>query len=191
MPINEIQKLKNKAKLLQKAKKRAGISLPLRVVFQTLAKAAGFASWRDLKANLKENPDFFPAGASAFWKVWYASYGEAVAHLTERGWYLLPYRKQFFVCEAEYLAFLGMEANDPDLLKVGPNIAEPKDRAAWESLKRKFRRPYVFHLILHPRLGFWSASGVLFCRSASIAARRSAPSLGWSFPGRAPSSCPR
>ena len=38
--------------------------------------------------------------------------------------------------------------------------------------------------MLHPTLGYWSADGAWPARTASAAATRSAPVIGWPFPGR-------
>src|SRR3989338_7632133 len=48
-----------------------------------------------------------------------------------------------------------------------------------------------FHLILHPMLGFWSGLTGRSVNTASMAALRSRPVRGLSFPGRLSSSCPR
>ena len=133
----EIEKLKSKAKLLQKSKRRAGLRLRLKDAFRTIARAAGFSDWRDLKDSVEATGDFCPPGASAFWKTWFASYPEAKAYLAAHGGYLLPYRKQFFVCEAAYVHFLGIPEGDADLAKVGANWAEPADAAAWRRLRRR------------------------------------------------------
>lgn len=137
--MSELEKLKIKAKLLQKAKRRAGVDFRLKDAFEMLARKAGFLSWRDLRENLDETAEFCPAGSSAFWKVWYSNYEEARAHLNASGGFLLPYRKHFFLCEAVYVHFLGVPEGDADLAAVGVNWAEPKDVAAYRRVLEKIR----------------------------------------------------
>jgi hypothetical protein len=135
-----VQALKTKAKLLQKAKLKAGKPIRLKEAFAHLARMSGFSSWRDLKANLEQSEIFCPPGHSAQMKTWYASYGDAVSHLAARGGYLLPYQKAFFLCDEGYLRFLGLSPNDMDLQKVGNNWAEPKDGPAFQRLLKKLKR---------------------------------------------------
>lgn len=138
----EIEKLKSKAKLLQKAKRRAGILIPLKEAFHRIALAAGFSSWRDLRATVDATGIFCPKGGSAFWKLWFASYAEARACAEEKKGFLLPYRKQFFVCDEAYIEFLGVPATDDDLALVGRNWAEPSDQAAWRRILRRIEKAH-------------------------------------------------
>jgi hypothetical protein len=140
MPSSRLDSLKIKAKLLQKAKQRAGQPIALKDAYAILAKAAGYPSWRDMKATLEEHEALRPPKASALWNVWYASYDEAKRHVLEHGGFLLPYQKQFFVCDEHYVQSLGLELDDPDLEKVGADWVEPEDPAAWGRLKAKLGR---------------------------------------------------
>jgi len=140
MSISRIQSLRIKAKLLQKSKRRAGTMFRLKDAFSMIARASGFSSWQDMKLTLDANEVLCPAGSSAHWKVWYANYDEAVAHLGLNGGFLLPYQKDFFVCDADYIRFLGIESEDPDLVAVGPNWAEPKDPRAFDRLLKRINR---------------------------------------------------
>lgn len=140
MPVSRIQYLKNKAKLLQKAKARAGTPIQLKDALEIIAKNASFESWRDLKENLEENQALWWPLGGALWNVWYASYEEALRDLSlKEGQYLLPYQKQFFICDIHYIKNLRIEENDPDLEKVGNNWVEPKDVLAWERLLSKIK----------------------------------------------------
>ncbi len=140
MSQTRIESLKIKAKLLQKAKQKAGKPIQLKAAFATLARAAGFDSWQDLKQTLEQNQPLCPPGHSAHWKVWYASYDEAKTHLREHGGYLLPYLKDFFICNEDYIRFLGIEEGDTDLARVGKNWAEPVDYEAYQRLLKKVCR---------------------------------------------------
>lgn len=111
--------------------------MPLKEALRILAANAGFPSWRELKTTLDLHEKLRPAKASALWHVWYGSYEEAKAHLRDHGGFLLPYQKHYFVCDEHYIANLGLNADDPDLAKVGQNWVEPKNKAAWERLLAK------------------------------------------------------
>ena len=136
MTASRIQSLKNKAKLLQKAKKKAGKPIRLKTSLAIIAKASGFDSWRDLKAKLGETELFSPR-SSAIWNTWYASYEEARKHLASHGGFLLPYEKQFFICDIHYIERLGIERDDADLAKVGADWTKPQDNSAWRHLLKK------------------------------------------------------
>lgn len=139
MPVSRIQSLKIRAKLLQKAKAKAGKPVRLKEAFTLLARASGFSSWQDLKTTLNENGPLCPPGHSAHWKIWYASYSEACSHLKAHGGFLLPYQRDFFICDLDYLNFLGLSADDPDLKEVGTNWVEPGDLQAFKRLLKKVR----------------------------------------------------
>lgn len=134
---NRIELLKSKAKLLQKAKKKAGKDIQLKAAFEIIAKHAGYLSWRDLKENLEANQIMnFPI-SSAYWNTWYSNYDDAKKHIQDGKGYLLPYQKHFFICDSNYLERLGVSIGDPDLEKVGRNWVEPLDTKAWERLAKK------------------------------------------------------
>jgi hypothetical protein len=138
MSKNRLESLKIKAKMLQKAKKKSGKPILLKDAFAMIAKAAGFGSWQDLKSNLEANEALCPRGYSAYWKAWYASYEEAVSHLVDAR-YLLPYQKDFFICDENYIKFLGIEISDPDLKSVGSNWVKPLDMKAYDRLVSKIK----------------------------------------------------
>jgi hypothetical protein len=136
---SSLESLKIKAKLLQKAKRKIGQTLQLKDALDKIARLSGFPNWRELKEVTEETELFLPSPSSAYWKTWYASYEEALAHLEKGDGFLLPYRKQFFICDTHWIAELGVSADDADLALVGRNWAEPKDRAAWERVLAKIR----------------------------------------------------
>ncbi|AFY00209.1 hypothetical protein Bdt_0501 [Bdellovibrio bacteriovorus str. Tiberius] len=139
MSVSRLESYKIKAKLLQKAKQKSGQDFQLKDAFALIAKTAGFASWNDLKATLENQVDFCKKGHSAYWKVWYASYDEARAHLDSDGGYLLPYQKDFFICDENFIQWLGLEVTDEDLLKVGRDWAKPLDADAYSRLLKKMK----------------------------------------------------
>jgi hypothetical protein len=138
--ISQIQHLKNKAKLLQKAKAKAGKPIALKDALEIIAKHANFASWRELKKNLDANAILVRHLGPSVWNVWYSSYEDAVRDLGQsEGRYLLPYQKQFFICDIHYVNRLNIDVDDADLKLVGNNWVEPKDAAAWDRLLKKMK----------------------------------------------------
>lgn len=135
-----LESLKIRAKLLQKAKVKAGLPFALKDALDIVAKGAGFANWRELKQSFDATELFCPVGTSAHWKTWYTSYDDARKHLSERGGFLIPYRKHFFVCETHYLEMLGLTKDDVDLKLVGENWVEPRDSKAWDRLIGKIKQ---------------------------------------------------
>jgi hypothetical protein len=109
-----------------------------------IAHEQGYASWVELKsAHGEDTPpradfeSFFARGSSAFLNRWFPSYAEARASLRERGGYLFPYRKQFFICEAGFLQAHGVDTADPDWERIGRDWVEPLDPAAHARLEQK------------------------------------------------------
>ncbi|HEV2703652.1 MAG TPA: hypothetical protein VGV09_18650 [Steroidobacteraceae bacterium] len=137
MSVSRIESLRIRAKLLQKAKRRAGLPFALKDAFAIIARSSGFHSWRDMKATVDMHECLRPRGSSALCSVWYGSYAEGRAHLFAHGGFLLPYQKQFFVCDANYLSNLGLHLDDPDLKAVGDDWVTPADQEAWSRLLRK------------------------------------------------------
>lgn len=139
MAGTSLESLRIKAKLLQKAKKKAGKEIQLKEAFDIIAKASGFKSWQDLSELYVATEHYCPKGSSAHWKVWFKNYDEALKHLADGADYLLPYRDHYFICEKDYLTFLGIDPNDEDLKKIGRNWIEPKDADAFLRLTTKLQ----------------------------------------------------
>jgi hypothetical protein len=71
---------------------------------------------------------------------WFSDYGEARRSLEVEGGYLLPYGRQYFVCEAEVIRALGLEPGDEDWERVGRDCARPADVEAYGRLRGKRER---------------------------------------------------
>ena len=140
MSSGRIQSLKIKAKLLQKAKKKAGKPVPLKDALHLLATHAGYPSWRALKESVEKTVDLRPVQASAYWNTWYATHEEARRHVDAGGGYLLPFERQFFVCDINYVEALGVTKDDPDLALVGVDWTMPADQSAWIRLLEKIKK---------------------------------------------------
>ena len=57
----------------------------------------GFKSWTDLKCQL-------PFIRGGFLNKWFANYAEAKSYQQSEGGFLLPFKNQFFICDADYIA---------------------------------------------------------------------------------------
>lgn len=135
-----LESVRIKVKLLQKAKLKTNPDFKLKSAYEILAKAAGFASWREWKEVLEEHELYAPPGSS-LWHVWYSDYEKALKHLSEvKNAYLIPFQKHYFICDDHYIQSLGIRSDDSDLLGVGPNWAEPKSSKAWNNLILKLKK---------------------------------------------------
>lgn len=92
----------------------------------------GFDSWADLQYQL-------PFIRGGFLNQWFAEYAEARQYLEQYQGYLLPYQKQFFVCTADYINVIGLDAQDPDWRSIGFDWVKPANKSAWQRLYRKWK----------------------------------------------------
>lgn len=111
-----------------------------------IAQEQGHASWAELKQALGGDEEaplrldteaFFSRNRGAFLNRWFSSYAEALASLRTVGGYLFPFREQFFVTDAGFLAALGVDPKDPDWERMGFDWVEPLDPAARARLEQK------------------------------------------------------
>lgn len=139
MAVSQLDLYKTKAKLLQKAKKKNGVAILLKQAFDIIAETAGYASWRHLKSSVKASDMFCPPGTSAYWKNWYATYEEALAHLPKGDFYLLPYHKHFFLCDGHYIRALGADPVSAEVQAVGRDWIKPQDMQAWHKIMQMIK----------------------------------------------------
>lgn len=78
---------------------------------------------------------WYPSKLDVFLNRWFANYEEARRALQDEGGYLLPYRRQFFVCQREAIRTMGLDPFDPDWEKIGFDAARPADREAYARLR--------------------------------------------------------
>lgn len=100
---------------------------------RVIAEENGFNSWVDLKSQM-------PFIMGGFLNKWFAHYDEAKQQLTLAGGFLLPYKKQFFICEANYIKQLGFDPRDPDWKLIGYDWVNPDNREAWQRLYKKWMK---------------------------------------------------
>ncbi|WP_454780469.1 hypothetical protein [Legionella sp. WA2022007384] len=96
-----------------------------------IALGKGFSSWSDLKCQL-------PFIRGGFLNVWFAHYTEAKSHQHAQGGFLLPYKNQFFICDADYIRNLGFNPEDQDWKLIGYDWVNPESKEAWKRLYKKW-----------------------------------------------------
>jgi hypothetical protein len=96
-----------------------------------IAIGKGFPSWADLKCQL-------PFIRGGFLNQWFAHYDEAKAYQKANGGFLLPFKNQFFMCDADYIINLGFAPEDPDWALIGYDWAHPTNKEAWQRLYKKW-----------------------------------------------------
>ncbi|KTD72648.1 hypothetical protein Ltuc_0495 [Legionella tucsonensis] len=53
------------------------------------------------------------------------------------GGFLLSFKNQFFICDADYIRNLGFNSEDQDWKLIGYNWVNPENKDAWQRLYRK------------------------------------------------------
>lgn len=121
----------------------------LKHALAVVAAENGYASWRAAKdaaeaktwqvdrERVRPGREMYEAGMDVLLNRWFASYGDARASLGGRPGFLLPFDRQFFICEEEGILLLGIDPGDPDWERIGWDWVEPADREAWTRLKKK------------------------------------------------------
>ena len=97
----------------------------------------GFATWASCRRVLTETGAVADFGdLLAFTRHdrhlngWFARYEEAAVARGTAQPYLLAYRRQFFLCDRQYIRALGLDADDPNWDALGFDWARPSDGAA-------------------------------------------------------------
>jgi hypothetical protein len=96
-----------------------------------IANEKGFTSWADLKCQL-------PFIRGGFLNQWFANYDEAKAYQQLNGGFLLPFKNQFFICDADYIMNLGFDPEDADWKLIEYDWAQPGHKEAWQRLHKKW-----------------------------------------------------
>ena len=100
-------------------------------VLAVIAIEKGFESWPNLKCQL-------PFIRGGFLNQWFANYPDAKSYQQLNGGFLLPFKKQFFICDEDYINNLGFNAEDNDWQLIGYDWVNPANKAAWQRLYRKW-----------------------------------------------------
>lgn len=106
--------------------------IKLKHALAVIALENGFNSWVDLKVQI----NFVKGG---FLNKWFRSYEEAKLDHENKGGFLLPYKNQFFICEAAYIQNLGLEPENPDWKLINYDWVNPSNKQAWQRLCHRWR----------------------------------------------------
>ena len=93
----------------------------------------GFTSWTSLKCEL-------PFIRGGFLNQWFVIYAEAKSYQKIHGGFILPYKKQFFICEAAYINNLGLNPDDPQWKLIGYDWVNPDNKPAWQKLYKQWMK---------------------------------------------------
>lgn len=96
-----------------------------------IAAEKGFNSWTELKCQL-------PFIRGGFLNHWFANYDEAKSYQKINGGFLLPFKNQFFICDANYINHLGFNSEDPDWKLIEYDWIHPIHKDAWHRLYKKW-----------------------------------------------------
>lgn len=103
----------------------------------------GFDSWANLKTYFEKTKLTNFILHSGFLNQWFAKYKEAKEYLTTNKHnsqlFLLPYKNQFLVCDANCIEYMGLQPDNPDWNSINYNWAEPGDIKVWERLNQMHR----------------------------------------------------
>ncbi len=87
--------------------------------------------------SIESDTLWYPPTLDVFLNRWFKTYEEARSVLDGEGGYLLPYKQQFFVCEAPAVKAMGLDPEDPDWERIGRDCARPTDEQAYQRLRAK------------------------------------------------------
>lgn len=92
-----------------------------------------FKSWADLKCQI-------PFIHGGFLNHWFANYAAAKAYQETNGGFLLPYKRQFFICDSNYIQNLGLNPKDRDWKLIAYDWVEPANKSAWQRLYKMWMK---------------------------------------------------
>ena len=119
------------------------VDVRLKHALTVVAAEADFASWAQLKSLCERDvvpattPPMHVSRMDSMLNAWFADHAEAREARQRHGGFLLPYKRQFFVCEAEGIRLLGLDPDDPDWARIGFDFAQPEDTDAWARLAQR------------------------------------------------------
>lgn len=107
-----------------------------------VAKLHGFSSWNQFKKMHEGliSESFVDIYQGGFLNNWFASYQEAKAHQNNFQGFLLPYKKQFFICDADFINFIGFDADNPDWSLIAYDWIKPANTKSWSRLNKQLKQ---------------------------------------------------
>lgn len=105
--------------------------------YTAIAIEHGYANWPDLKRTIVDNDCLYRASGVAYIHAWFRDYAAAEQYLNQHRGYLLSFWKDFVVCGKEYIAHIGLDADETYWKRIGYNWVQPADKTAWAVLHEK------------------------------------------------------
>jgi hypothetical protein len=151
-----VTELKTRARLRLNASRKGAIDdaaedLRLRDCLNLVSREVGFAHWEHarrvlggLAAEGDDMGSFWHAPrTTALLNEWFARHEQAEAALRrDEALFLLPYRRQFVVVEADFVHELGLDAADALWREIGHDLVRGYATPAWEALaNQRLRAP--------------------------------------------------
>ncbi len=137
-----IDEIKTRARLQVNAGRRAGHACKLRDCLQTVARELGFSHWehaRRVLVGLAAPGDdmgglWHVPACNAYLNQWFADGLTARLAREKSGGYLLPYRRQFVVVQAEYIRELGLDPANAAWADIGRDLVAAYASDGWRAL---------------------------------------------------------
>jgi hypothetical protein len=120
-----------------------------RMALDVIAVEQGYTDWRSLLAAgaapgplpVYDPEKQFSQRLGIHLNHWFRDAVAAEEFLAENDGFLFPYRHQAVVLEREALFDYGLDPDDPDWQRAGPNWLKPADSAAHDRLRRRLAPP--------------------------------------------------
>lgn len=115
----------------------------LKHAYAVLAIEAGFNNWNALREAIIREDCLYSDQCACFLNAWFADYRTAQNYLQQHGGYLLKFRKDFVVCQQEYITQLGLGHYPAEWKAIAYNWVEPACKASWQKLYTAARNNYL------------------------------------------------
>jgi hypothetical protein len=103
-------------------------NLKIKDVLNLISQEANQNNFNELKKIIK-NP-FSNLKKGEPHQLWFNKYSEALTYLNNRGGYLFPYEKKYFLCKEDYIILIGLDPEDGDWKKISYNWVYPTNSLA-------------------------------------------------------------
>lgn len=118
----------------------------LKHAYWVLAIENGHDSWQAFKESVIKEDCMYYGSCGAYLNVWFANYDEAKQYHRENSGYLLPYRKDYYVCTEEVIQFLGLDEHKQEWQKLGNNWVEATCLTSWNTIYGTAKKNYQNYL---------------------------------------------
>jgi hypothetical protein len=132
-PSFSVAECKIRASILLKSLRKTQPTIKRKDALAMIAHEKGFVSWAELKCQL-------PFIRGGYLNHWFNDYAAAKTYQQKHGGYLLPYQKQYFICDTDYINHLGFDATDPHWQLIDYDWAQPADKTAWQVLYKQWAK---------------------------------------------------